>query len=174
MEGDGKTEQAGPKPGIRSTEFWICSVLGVVGAILAFLPVAVEGEPTMLEIARQIGGMIMSTGAALGYAGSRGLAKLGSKAKLLLMAIMLPFLLMACSPKGYIRAEGISELVDGINYRHDLLIERLRGVEAKDLPDLNDDEDEADVPDDLDTYKRSSKILQRIVDAAVADGRGKD
>jgi hypothetical protein len=154
--------QAGPKPGIKSTEFYITAALTIVGAIMALLPAngGADGEPTTLEIIRQICGAILAAGAAGGYTISRGLAK-GKAAKLLFVAVILG-MVIGCSPKGYIKADAVDDLIQKVCDRHDKL---LNGeMDPKDL-DGDGDVDDDDKADKA-TYLRSTKLLRGVVQTA--------
>lgn len=171
MEGD-ETKDPAVAPGKKTSE----NLMTYVAIILSALIGAV-GEMALPEThwAVKIAAILAPIIGAGIYTNGRSKVKAGAAAaKVMLLAILLPFFAMGCAPKGYIRAEGISKLVDGINYRHDLLLEGLRGVKAEDLPDLDGDGKANEDPDDIDTFKRSSKILQMIVDAGVADAKKED
>ena len=58
------SDEKAVKPGVKTSEFWICSVVAVIGAIAGFLPPEVEGEPTTLEIIRQSVGFHPATRAS--------------------------------------------------------------------------------------------------------------
>jgi len=152
-------EKKDPKPGIRTTEFWITSVVAIVGAIMAFLPVAAEAEPTTLEIVRQIGGIILAAGAAMGYTVSRGMAKKG--AKVLVVAVLLG-LLVGCAPKGYIKASAVDHLITKVCDRHDALLKGEMDPKDVDGDGDVDGDDEADKG----TYLRSTKLLRHVVSTA--------
>ena len=61
----------GPKPGYKSTEFWITSVV----AVLSILWGAGVVDPAGASGADKVFGFICSAAAAMGYTISRGMAK---------------------------------------------------------------------------------------------------
>ncbi len=144
-----ETKQMEVKPGVKTTEFWIASVVAVVGAVMAFLPAATEGDPTILEIVRQICGAVMSAGAAMGYGVSRGLAKQGAKTiKILVVAFMIGIMIGCCT----VPAQSVKQ----IESTHNLILpEYIQYIEA----DTSLDSDEKD------DAKKLAGSLERLVDA---------
>ena len=94
--------------------------------------------------------LIMAAVAAFGV--SRGLAKVGSGAKILLIGVTLLFVAGCC--KGHVRADSIDGLVDKITRRHDNFIKGEATEADKD-------------PRKKDSHLRSSEILRKIVDEAI-------
>ncbi len=139
-------EEIKVKPGVKTTEFWIASVVAVVGAVMAFLPAATEGDPTILEIVRQICGAVMSAGAAMGYTVSRGLAKQG--AKILVVAFMIGIMIGCCT----VPAQAVKQIESTHNI---ILPEYIQYIEA----DTSLDSDEKD------DAKKLAGSLERLVDA---------
>ena len=128
---------------------FILAVLALIGGVVLFVIGEKEYAITLVSFA--IGG----------YTVSRGLAKIGSGAKILfLMAV--PLLLLAGCCKGHIRADAIDGSIEIVTERHDRLVNATKDVNGD---GVTDDEDEADRK----TYLRTTKLLRKVVDAALDD-----
>jgi len=93
--------------------------------------------------------LIMAGVASFGI--SRGLAKIGSRTKILIIGVTLLFVAGCC--KGYVRADSIDGLVDKITRRHDNFIKGEATEADKD-------------PRKKDSHLRSTEVLRLIVDEA--------
>jgi len=67
-------ENNNPKPGIKSTEFWLCSLCGVFSILWGsgVIDLGADASGTVNKAAALIAGAL----AAMGYGVSRGLAKI--------------------------------------------------------------------------------------------------
>lgn len=72
-----QTKNQAEKPGIKSTEFWIATIVAVVGVFAATGTVTPEQADSMSAAIIQAGGLIASVAASFGYSLSRGAAKRG-------------------------------------------------------------------------------------------------
>ena len=67
------------KPGIKTTEFWVSTIIAVFGVLVATGVITPEQNSALSESVTQIAGAIMSAAGAFGYAVSRGNAKKGGE-----------------------------------------------------------------------------------------------
>lgn len=138
-----ETEAAAPaphKPGWKTTEFWLTLVSTVVGALMTSGLIADGSQGAKIV---GLAAMVLGT---MGYSVSRGMTK---GAKLLLLAIVLPFAVGGCH-RGEIQADAIAPLIEDVSARHDKLV-------TKD-PTISDA--------DKATYLRSTELLRRVVKEA--------
>lgn len=96
-------EKKGPKPGYKSTEFWITVILTLAGLIMS---AGFSEDSPVVKVA----GMVLSLGAALGYTIVRGGVKKAANGAKMLFVVMLPFLILGCC-KGHIP---VSEIEDPV------------------------------------------------------------
>ncbi len=138
----------GPKPGYKSTEFWLTMIAQIVGGALA--SGAIEEASPLARIC----GMGMMVLSGLGYTFVRGGVK--KAAKVLIFCLVLPVLLAGCCV-GHVRAKGILGVTTEVSERHDRL--------------LNDEatEDDKD-PEQTASHLRSSKLLRLAVTKAAESG----
>ena len=115
---------------------FIMAVLTLIGGIYLLT----TGE-------KELGGMLITV-AVGGYTISRGVAKIGNGAKVLLMGLVLAGVAGCC--KGHIRADSIDGLVDKVATRHDDYVQKDATLK---------DADKA-------IFLRSTELLRKVVDEA--------
>lgn len=131
------------KPGIRTTEFWLATLCSVVGTVLSFLP----GK-------EWVGGCLLAVAAGT-YALSRGLAK---QAAVFFLVVGLVGA-TGCSQPGYVSATALQPATHAVVERHDRLLDAADDATMK-KAGLN--------PDERDSYKTTSALLEKAVDEGVA------
>lgn len=134
------------KPGFKTTEFWICSILALAGMVMA----AGLGDDSPIV---KIAGMVLSLGSALGYTASR--VSIKKTLQVLLVGFTLS-LAVGCSQKGYVRADAIDGSLISVCDRHDKM---LKGeLDPKSISEA-----------DKKTYLRTSELLRKAVAEAKKD-----
>lgn len=108
------------------------------------------GGVVLLALGKEEIGVTLIVAATGGFAVSRGLAKIGSGAKIVLI-FLLPILMIGCCGDAYVRKDSIDGLVDRVTERHDRFIKGEPTEADKD-------------PDKKASHLRSSELLRKVVD----------
>lgn len=134
-----------PKPGFKTTEFWLTAVGSIAGLILA---AGLEDSHILVKIA----GLALTGLSILGYQVTRGSVK--KAANLLLLAVTLS-LAAGCAgtQKGYLKASNVDGGMRDVVSRHD------RMVKGELDPKTLSAEDRA-------TFLRTSTLILKALDEA--------
>jgi hypothetical protein len=135
--------EAGGKPGVKTTEFWLTAIVTIAGLVVA--SGVFPSESPWVKVA----GLVVSAGAALGYTAVRGGVK--KAANLVLVAVLLGGVAGCCS--GHVRADAIDGLVQKVADRHDRFVKGEPNAEDRD-------------PKNKDTFLRSTELLRKTLKEA--------
>jgi hypothetical protein len=117
---------------------FLMAALTFIGGIVLFL------------LGKEDIGVTLIVAATGGFAVSRGLAKIGSGAKLVLI-FLLPILIIGCCGDAYVRKDSIDGLINKVSDRHDRFIKGEATAADKD-------------PDKKASHLRSTELLRKVVD----------
>lgn len=132
-----------PKPGYKTTEFYLTLIGNLVGILLL---AGVFPVDSALGKVLGAASLVLSN---LGYGISRAMVKSAAQVALL---VLLPFFMIGCS-KGMIRADAIAPLTTDVCDRHDAILT------GKLDPKTISEADKA-------TYLRSSALLRKALQEA--------